>query len=417
MSSQGTGGLKMEQCEIKVYGYRWVILAVYFLINVLMQMQWITFAPITSEAVAFYNVSPMQIDLLSLIFMIVYLFVSFPASYIIDTYGIKAGIGIGALLMGVFGYMKGFYGANYNMIVIAQIGIAVGQPFVLNSVTKVGVRWFPLHERATQAGISVLAQFVGIILAMVLTPFLFKAYGMEKMLTLYGTVTLAGAVLFILFNREHPPTPPCPPGHDERISVFAGLKHIIKQADMIYLIIVFFISLGIFNAVTTWIEQIVKPRGFSITEAGICGALMMVGGIIGAAILPALSDKMRKRRIFIVITLIGAVPGMIGLTFVASYIPLLISSFVLGFFLMAGAPICFQYSAEVSYPAPEATSQGLLLLAGQISGIIFVFGMDMLTAAGASKTPAMLVFIAMMIINVFLVLKLKESKMVKTDEI
>ena len=146
-----------------------------------MQMQWITFAPITSEAVAFYKVPAMQIDLLSLIFMIVYLFVSFPASYIIDTWGIRIGIGIGAALMGIFGFMKGFYGANYNMVILAQIGIAVGQPFVLNSVTKVGVRWFPLHERATQAGISVLAQFVGIIIAMALTPFLFKTvrYGKD----------------------------------------------------------------------------------------------------------------------------------------------------------------------------------------------------------------------------------------------
>ena len=233
----------MEQSGIKVYGYRWVVLLVYFLVNALMQLQWIIFAPITSEAVKFYNVPAMQIDLLSLIFMVVYIFVSFPASYIIDTWGIRIGIGIGAVLMGVFGFMKGFYGANYDMVVIAQIGIAIGQPFVMNAVTKVGARWFPLHERATQSGLSVLAQFVGIIVAMVLTPILFKMYGMEKMLMIYGIVTLAGAVIFILFNREHPPTPPCPPGHDERIAVFAGLKHILKQKDMIYLIIVFFIAL------------------------------------------------------------------------------------------------------------------------------------------------------------------------------
>lgn len=417
MSWQKTEGSMMEQSEIKVYGYRWIILAVYFLINVLMQVQWITLAPITSEAVRFYNVSPLQIDLLSLIFMIVYLFVSFPASYIIDTWGIRIGIGIGALLMGIFGFMKGFCGNSYTMIVLAQIGIAFGQPFVLNSVTKVGVRWFPLHERATQAGISVLAQFVGIIIAMILTPYFFKAYGMETMLMIYGIATLAGAVIFILFNREHPPTPPCTPGHDERMSVFAGLKHILKQKDMAYMIIVFFISIGIFNAVTTWIEQIVRPRGFTITEAGLCGAIMMIGGIIGAATLPPLSDKLRKRKFFIVITLIGAIPGIIGLTFAGSYALLLISCFVSGFFLMAAAPIGFQYSAEISYPAPEATSQGLLLLAGQISGIIFIFGMDMMTAAGAPKTPAMLIFTVMMIFNVFLVLKLKESSLVKTDEI
>ena len=373
--SKNTGGVIWVR-RFKVYGYRWVVLLVYFLINALMQLQWIIFAPITSEAVTFYNVPAMNIDLLSLIFMVVYIFISFPASYIIDTWGIRIGIGIGAVLMGIFGFMKGFYGASYNMVVIAQIGIAIGQPFVLNSVTKVGVRWFPLHERATQAGISVLAQFVGIIIAMVLTPILFKMYGMEKMLMMYGIVTLAGAVIFILLNREHPPTPPCPPGHDERIGVFAGMKHIFKQSDMIYLIIIFLIALGIFNAVTTWIEQIVSPRGFTITEAGIAGALMMVGGIIGASILPPLSDKFRKRKLFIVIAMIGAIPGIIGLAFAGNYWLLLASCFVFGFFLMAGAPICFQYGAEVSYPAPEATSQGLLLLAGQISGIIFIFGMD-----------------------------------------
>ena len=407
----------MEQSGIKVYGYRWVVLLVYFLVNALMQLQWIIFAPITSEAVKFYNVPAMQIDLLSLIFMVVYIFVSFPASYIIDTWGIRIGIGIGAVLMGVFGFMKGYYGANYDMVVIAQIGIAIGQPFVMNAVTKVGARWFPLHERATQSGLSVLAQFVGIIIAMVLTPILFKMYGMEKMLMIYGIVTLAGAVIFILFNREHPPTPPCPPGHDERIAVFAGLKHILKQKDMIYLIIVFFIALGIFNAITTWIEQIVSPRGFTIAEAGIVGALMMIGGIIGASILPVLSDKLRKRKLFMVIGAIGAIPGIVGMTYAGSYWLLLAAGFVFGFFLLSAAPICYQYGAEICYPAPEATSEGLLLLAGQISGIIFIFGMDILTAASASKTPAMLVFMALMIVSAFLMLKLKESKLVKTDDI
>ena len=229
--------------------------------------------------------------------------------------------------------------------------------------------------------------------------------------------TLAGAIIFLIFNKEKPPTPPCPAGHDERIAVFAGLKHIFKQKDMIYLIIFFFVALGIFNAVTTWIEQIISPRGFTIEQAGIAGALMMIGGIVGASIIPVLSDKMRRRKIFIVIACIGAIPGLAGMTFAGHYGLLLASCIVFGFFLMAGGPVCFQYSAEVSYPAPEATSQGLLMLAGQISGIIFIFGMDILTAAGASKTPAMLIFIALMIINVFLILNVKESKMVKTDEI
>ena len=159
---------------------------------------------------------------------------------------------------------------------------------------------------------------------------------MEKMLMIYGIATLAGAVIFLLLNKERPPTPPCPPGHDERIGVFAGMKHIFKQRDMIYLLIIFFIVLGIFNAVTTWIEQIISPRGFTITQAGIAGALMMIGGIVGASTLPPLSDKIRKRKPFLVLAMIGIIPGLVGLALVGNYWLLLTSSFIFGFFIMAG---------------------------------------------------------------------------------
>ncbi len=131
---------------------------------------------------------------------------------------------------------------------------------------------------------------------MAFTPYLFKVYGMQTMLTIYGIATLAVAVIFLVFTRECPPTPSCPQGHDERISVFAGLKHILKQRDMILLLLIFFTALGIVNAVTIWIEQIIRPRGFDITQAGVTGALMMVGGVFGAVVLPVLSDKFRRRK-------------------------------------------------------------------------------------------------------------------------
>ena len=46
-----------------------------------------------------------------------------------------------------------------------------------------------------------------------------------------------------------------------------------------------------------------------------------------------------------------------------------------------------------------------------------VIGMDIATAEGASKTPAMVVFIALALACVFIAMKLKESKLVKTDDI
>jgi hypothetical protein len=91
------------------------------------------------------------------------------------------------------------------------------------------------------------------------------------------------------------------------------------------------------------------------------------------------------------------------------------SAFAFGLFSMSAGPIFFQYSAEVSYPAPEATSQGLLVLAGQVSGIAFIYGMDAFRAESGSMTPALLVLIALSIGNVLLTTRLRESTLIRAE--
>lgn len=403
----------MENKAFKVYKYRWVVLFFYSMMQCIMQMLWITFAPITSEAAQFYNVSAMQIGLLSMVFMIVYLFVSIPASWAIDTFGIWKGVGFGVFLTGLFAMMRGFGGSDFTWILVSMIGISVAQPFILNSLTAMAARWFPLEERATAAGIASLFLFVGITAGLALTPVLTIEYGIQGMLKIYGVFALIFSVAYLVFVREKPPTPPAEVD-TERVLVFDGLKHIFKQRDMIFLLIIFFFGLGMFNAVTTWIEQMIAPRGFSIMQAGNLGGLIMVGGIIGCIVIPPISDKMQKRKVFVIIASVMTVPSLIGLTYATSYVLLLISGFVFGFFFLSVGPIIYQYSAEICYPAPEATSQGLLVLAGQISGIIYIFGMDTFRAADGSMTPFLLFMIAVTPISIILAARLKESTMVET---
>lgn len=396
---------------MRVYGYRWIALLAFSLSHGLMQVLWITFAPITGEAATFYGVTPLQIGFLSMLFMIVYLVVSIPASWAIDTWGIRKGVGIGVALMGVFGLVRGLWGESYSVVVFATVMIAIAQPFILNSVTAMSVRWFPLKERATAAGIAVLFQFIGIVAAMALTPPLTIAYGIPQMLKIFGIATMVGAVLFFLLVKERPPTPPVIGDEEPRTLVFDGLKHIFKQRDMILLIIVFFIGLGIFNAVTTWVEQMIAPRGFDITQAGNLGAVMMAAAIVGAIVIPIFSDRRRKRRIYIILCLAGLIPGLVGLTFAKSYGLLLASGAVFGFFLTGGAPVIYQFSAEICLPAPEATSQGLLLLAGQVSGIFFILGMDWFRTPSGSMTPFLIVMIALSVVNVILAYRMRESSL------
>jgi len=224
----------------------------------------------------------------------------------------------------------------------------------------------------------------------------------------YGWVTLLGAVIFLLLAREKPPTPP----HIEEqvsLSVFKGMGHIARQRDMWLVFPLFFIGLGMFNAISTCIDQICQAKGLSTEQTGMIGGIMLIAGLIGALILPLFSDILRKRKAFIVMAMVGMTPGLVGLTVSSNYGVLLTSSFVIGFFLLgAGAPVGFQYSAEVTRPAPESTSQGLILLIGQFSGILFIIMMNVLTIQ-----TSLIIFIAMAGLNVVFSLCLNESKMIR----
>ncbi len=406
----------MEQTGFKVYGYRWVVLLAFMFVVAINQLLWITFAPITSSAATYYGVSDLSIGLLSMSFMIVYIVISIPASWAIDTYGIRVAVGIGAALTGIFGLMRGLVAPDYTLVLIAQIGIAIGQPFILNAVTTVAARWFPIQERATAAGLGSLAMYLGIVVALVLTPYLTIQSQISGTLLIYGIVSMIAVVVFFVFVKERPPTPPCPPDQEARSLVFDGLKESLRMRNFVLLMFIFFVGLGVFNAVTTWIEDIVRPRGFSITQAGNIGGLMIVGGIIGAVVIPLLSDHYRKRTPYLLLAVIGAILGLVGITFATSYWLLLISAFVFGFFLLSAGPVGFQYGAEVTHPTPEGTSNGLLLLMGQISGIVFILGMDSFKSPETgSMTLPLIVLIGLMVISLLFCTRLKEATTLMTE--
>ena len=106
----------MTTTAFRVFRYRWVVLAGFMLAVAFNQLLWITFAPITGPAAAYYGVSDLSIGLLSMSFMIAYLFLALPASWVIDTYGFRTAVGIGVVLTGVFGLMRGLVMAVLGVI-------------------------------------------------------------------------------------------------------------------------------------------------------------------------------------------------------------------------------------------------------------------------------------------------------------
>ncbi len=393
--------------QYRLYGYRWVVLALFMFVNLTIQMLWISYAPITGPAAAFYGVTDLKIGLLSMVFMIAFVPLSIPVSWVIDTYGFRLAVGIGCALMAVFGVLRGLAGGSYPLVLWSTIGIAAAQPFLLNAWTKMPANWFAPDGRATAVGLVTLSNLVGIALGMVLTPILTETLPIPAMQLLYGGITAFSSVLFILFARENPPTPPNPPGEEVRALVLDGLKHALTVRTFWLILAVAFIGLGIFNGLTTWVEGIVRPRGFSPTDAGTLGAVMIVGGVLGAVILPALSDRWRRRRLFMLVAILGAIPGLLGLTFAASLPLLLVSVFVLGFFLVSALPIGMQYAAEITRPTPEGTSNGLIQLFGQ-AAVVFVYVMEAMRLPDGSFTPSLLLGLGLLALSLLLIQQMRE---------
>ncbi|MHA2290254.1 MAG: MFS transporter [Promethearchaeota archaeon] len=394
----------------QVYGYRWVLLFFFMLGNIALQIMWISYATVTLEAAAYYGVGEFEILFLSTIFMIVYIPVSFFATWFINKFGFKAGVGLGAMLNGIFGFLRALAGPDYVLVVFLQIMISTSQPFFLNSVSLLTANWFPESERIRATGLSINSQLLGVAIGMVLTPILVLNYSIEGMLLIYGLLSLIIGVVFILIARDKPPTPPSLIAKKEDFGSTSGLKPLLLNKKFGLIAVVFFVGLGAFNMVSTYIELIFAPRGLTSIEVGNVGGLLFIGGIIGTILVSILADKFHKRVLLIKIALMITMLSFFVISFANTVVMLYIFGFMLGFGLMSVGPVLFEYTVDVTAPVPEASSNGMLMVIASISGILFILAFEGFTTPSGDYFPTLITLSVLSLITFFLSLLLKDVK-------
>jgi MFS family permease len=397
----------MTDKTFRLYGYRWVVLGAFMLINLAVQMLWISYAPITGPAAQYYGVTDLKIGFLAMVYMIAFIPLSIPVSWAIDTYGFRWTVSLGAVLMGIFGVLRGLAGPSYSLVLLGSIGIAIAQPFLMNAWTKVPAQWFSVEERATAVGIVIFANLVGTGLGMLLPPILMESMTIPSIQLLFGAIAAGSAILFVILAREKPATPPCPDGQEVRALMLDGLKHALTVKSFWLYMVIMFIGMGLFNGITTWVENIIRPRGFTPTDAGTLGALMLVGGLLGAVIIPPFSDRQHKRKKYLAFGFCLAIPGLVGIIYATSAWLLFASAFFFGFFLISASPVGMQYAAEITQPTPEGTSNGLIQLVGQAS-VVFVYIMEAMKAPDGSFTPALLLLLGLLLVSLGVISQLKD---------
>ena len=395
--------------EHKIYRYRWVVLAIYMYIAALTQLYWLNFAAIETFIEDLLSIPASSVMWFTLVFPLVQVLLTMPAGVIIDKKGFKYGIGIGVLFTGVFAMLRLLNPASFAVLLIAQIGISIGQPFVLNSVTKLAVTWFPQKEEATAVGLGSLALFIGMMAGLGATPVLVQTLGFESMLLIYGAIGVVGILLFFTLVKPRPQTPPREIEAVEEISNWAGIKRILKIRDFVILGFIALIGIGVFNGLATWLEKILNElHRISMTDAGSISAVLIFSGMLGCIIIPLISDKIGRRKPFLILaSLIGAMSVTV-LIFANGYSMNLVNGIVLGFFLISALPIMLTMSTEITGARFAGISVGYLQLLGNAAAVIIVPVMEILRGATNQFVSPLALLATLLMIAFILAIIIKE---------
>jgi sugar phosphate permease len=365
----------MEQAisGYRSYKYRWVVLAVYMYISALTQLYWLNFAAIDTFIEERFSITASSVMWFTLVFPLVQVLLSLPAGMVIDKKGFKYGVGIGALFTGVFAMLRLVNTDSFTVLLISQIGIAVGQPFVLNGVTKLVVTWFPQKEEATAVGLGSLALLVGMMVGLGATPALVQYLRFETMLLIYGVLGVLGILLFFSLAKGRPATPPREVEVQQEITGWQGIKHILKMRDFVILGFIALVGIGVFNGLATWLEKILNElHQIPMTDAGIISAILVLSGILGCIIIPLGSDKIKRRKPFLLLaSAIGAV-CIIALMVAKGFPANMVNVIFLGFFLISALPIMLTMSAEITGARFAGVSVGYLQLLGNAAAVAIV---------------------------------------------
>lgn len=364
--------------------------------------QWIHLNIIANVIGKFYNESLPEseyqrntaIDWLSMVYMLAYIPLIFPATWILDKRGLRLCCIIGSALNAAGAWLKcaSIAPGRFGLLMFAQTICAVAQLFVLGIPARLAAVWFGPDEVSTATSIGVFGNQVGVAVGFLLPPILvpnsddIDSLSKDFQVMFYGgaIVTTALVILILLLFRDKPPHPP---SRAQQLAVEAAthenylqsLIRLVKNKGFVVLTLAYGINTGSFYGISTLLNAIIL--GYFENEeqnAGRIGLTIVLCGIFGSVLAGVWLDKTKTFKetttgIYI-LSLVGALAFTFTLDLDRIWVVFLTAG-SLGFFMTGYLPVGFEFAAELTFPESEGTSSGLLNASAQIFGIIFTLGM------------------------------------------
>ena len=270
----------------------------------------------------------------------------------------------------------------------ALIGLA--QPFVLSAPTRYSDLWFTPQGRVTATAIASLANPFGGAVGQLVNPFLATQPSDIPSMTLYVAIISTVATIPSFFIPSKPPTPVSASSTHTAPSLPQTVRILSRNPTFWLVFIPFAIYVGFFNSISSLLTQILTPYNFSETSSGIAGAVLILVGLVAAAITSPIVDRTKAYLLFIR-TLVPVI-AVSYLAFIwapgtrfdaAPYVILA----VLGAASFSLVPIGLEWLVEVTFPVGPEASSTICWSGGQLSGGLFIIISDALKGGQASNPP------------------------------
>jgi predicted MFS family arabinose efflux permease len=237
---------------------------------------------------------------------------------------------------------------DFAWALLGQLLVAVGQPLVLNAVTKVAGEHLPARLRPHGIAVGSAGIFLGMLLALTLGT-LFGGAHLAALLDLEAAFAVVAAAA-LLFEMRHSGA-----GEGDEPDVALGvvaLREVWADRNVRVLCGLLFIGFGAFVALTTWLQALLHNYRISSSTAGGLLVGMVLAGAIGAAVVPPFIVSRNAER--------SMVAGAVIVTVVLVAI---------GFLLLTLLPVILELS-ERRAGASAGTVTALLWLAGNAGGLV-----------------------------------------------
>jgi len=268
--------------------HRAVAVGLVMIANAIIQFDWLTFAPMTDASAAYYHVSTDTVGYFALCFAVLFLPLGIPSGWYIDRFGVRASLRVAGILLAVGAAVRAVDG--FGPALTGQILLAVAQPIIMSVISPLAATRHPEREHLTVAALCMMSSFAGLALAFLIVPIAFASAGIATTLAAVAIVHVALAFGMIFMAGPDPV-------RSDTIHISPRVMvELLRDRRFLVLLGVILLGNGYFNGFATWLEQLLHGQGFDAVHAGYAGVAVIIGGVAGSIVVPALAVRLGGAR-------------------------------------------------------------------------------------------------------------------------